>query len=376
MAAGSGRAHAARAVEALARAVGALGRYVADDESGEVVLRVSNDARVGDLLSDVEGVPVRYELSRSTPAGLEATMHAVTEVPRGAARGSASFDAGYDARGDCVEVRGYFRDTSIPQRMREIPGVVVFETPLLPPARQVAPTAGWANATLAAWAAFPVRATPRPIILLDEWSRCPMELDWRIKRSFFEGAVESRIALPHGVLSVLTKPRMPASGVAPVQVTAIDAVSAPFKTDRGPRELPAFNVRVAGCTETCCTVLDPSVAIWWKPASLSIRPTSGCQVERAQIEPDDLTLRLIVEDEDRAEFLWADIAESATTVVASPVTRIPPASTQLISTRRTMTVTLAAPLGNRVLVDSHANPVRVVPAGAEPRPEQAPPPPL
>jgi hypothetical protein len=247
---------------------------------------------------------------------------------------------------------------------------------LLPPARRVAPTAGWADAALAAWAAFPVTASPRSIILLDQWSRCPLRLDWRIKRSFFEGAVESRIELPDGVLDVLTQPRMPVSGFAPVQVTACAAVSAPFRTDRGPRELPAFDVRVAGCSETCCTVLDPSVAIWWKPADLSIRPTRGCRLERAQIEPDDLTLHLIVEDEDRAEFLWVDVAESASTVVASPVTRIPPAGTQLISTRRTMTVTLAAPLGNRALIDNHHGvPVRVVPAGAEPRPEQAPPPP-
>ncbi len=372
MAGGSGGARAARAVEVLARAVGALGRYVGDDESGAVVLRLPHDARGGGLPADVEGVAVGYELSRFTQAGLEATMHAVTEVPRG----DASFGAGYDARGDCVEVRGYFRDTSVPQRMREIAGVVVFETPLLPPARRVAPMLGWADAALAAWAAFPVNRSPRPLVLLDQWSRCPMALDPRIKRSFFEGAVASRIALPVGVLDVLTQPRIPASRAATVQVTSVDAVSALFMTDRGSRELPAFDVGVAERSETCCTVLDPSVAIWWKPADLSIRrPTLGCRVERAQIEPDDLTLHLIVEDEDRAEFLWVDVAESATAVVASPVTRIPPAATRLISTRRSMTVILAAPLGNRVLLDGLGTPVRVVPAGAEPRPEPAPPPP-
>ncbi len=119
------------------------------------------------------------------------------------------------------------------------------------------------DAILDEWADFPVAESPRPVVLLDQRLRVGDAgfVDSDTKMAFLEGAVESMVALPAGVLDLFTKNRRP-STTTPIKIVGLEAVSAPFRTDRGLRQLPAFRIVLTG-TRQPCIVLNPQTNIWW-----------------------------------------------------------------------------------------------------------------
>ena len=56
------------------------------------------------------------------------------------------------------------------------------------------------------------------------------------------------------------------TGEATTSLRVLDIVptTAPFTCDRGPRNLPAFQLQVTGMRAPC-VVLDPTVGLWWPP---------------------------------------------------------------------------------------------------------------
>src|SRR5690348_196165 len=119
---------------------------------------------------------------------------------------------------------------------------------------------------LDAWWAYPVSARPRPLVFVDRPVRIGDAgfVDGPSKSAYVEGAIEASVALPPGVLDLLVGGRT-GRLAARLRVVGIESVEAPFQTDRGPRNLPAYKVEMTGLRQPC-TVLDPQTALWWPPA--------------------------------------------------------------------------------------------------------------
>lgn len=219
---------------------------------------------------------------------------------------------------------------------------------------------------LAEWADFPADATPRPIVFLDQPVRIGEGgfVDGESKRAYLAGAIEASVPLPSGVLDLLVGGRTSEEDASPLQVTGVDALDAPFMTDRGPRDLSAYRVEMTGLRQPCM-VLDPRISLLWPPHR---NWDLAAQRGRAEIEPDGMTLHVIAAGGVLTDFVQADFIERSAAVVAIPIRReraLPPGTTAvpLVLIAKMITGTLASPLGNRVLIDTRGIPYAVVPAG-------------
>jgi hypothetical protein len=215
-------------------------------------------------------------------------------------------------------------------------------------------------AALAAWADFPVQQSPRPVVFLDERVRTGDQgfVDGAAKRAFLSGAIESSVALPRGVLDLLTATDWdgPAPSLAPLRVESVRSVEAPFNTDRGPRRLPAFELLISGLAQPCA-VLDPQLPLWWpRTAEQWLAEFAG----DAQLEADGRTLQIAAFGGYLTEFLGVEFVESETAVIAKPLTRERPVpegtAIPAIGFVKHVTGTLPKPLGGRVLINHSAIP--------------------
>jgi hypothetical protein len=134
-------------------------------------------------------------------------------------------------------------------------------------------------------------------------------------------------------------------------------------TDRGQAELAAWQLTFA---EGPCTVLDPDLSIWWPRTDEHWRLAP--RASTARIEADDVTVRINAPGGDGTEFLEVEVYESATAVLAKPITRERAGPRRAVGIHRSMTTLLPHPLGNRVLIDEHGVPYVVVPVGTSLRP--------
>jgi hypothetical protein len=212
----------------------------------------------------------------------------------------------------------------------------------------------------ARWAAFPVEADPRPVVLLESAVRVGDGgfVDGGSKEAWSAAAVETAVPLPDGLLDRLRGGRPAPSGGRPLLVTAVEATSAEFWCDRGPRPLAAYRLGITGMRQPC-TVLDPDVEVWWPSrGDASVLPRLVATV-------DGTTVHFPAFGGVLTEFHRAEFTEYDTCVVGHPVTSHRPArpgtAVSLVLIGTLVTGRLGSALGGRVLLTADGTPVAAVP---------------
>lgn len=207
-------------------------------------------------------------------------------------------------------------------------------------------------------AAFPVEVAPRPIVLLE--ARVRIEggyIDNESKMAWMEGAIASDAPVPPEVLALLPTRRQ-GRAQSVLKITGVTAVAAPFRCDRGSRELPAYRLQVTGLQGTCA-VLAPEVECWW-PVNEAEHRGPG---DVATIDDDGVTIHLPAFGGFLTEFHGAEFQEHATYVVGRAITsqrRVPTGTAVIaIGVIRKVTGRLTAPLGGRVLLHTSGQPLAV-----------------
>jgi len=141
-----------------------------------------------------------------------------------------------------------------------------------------------AAAALALWDQFPVEAWPRPLVLTGQTvlftGGFPSD---QAKLAFLQGAVSTTVPVPAGLLDALCPNRDPTLDDT-LLVVGAEPTTDNFPTDRGPKQLPAWTVTLAGI-HAPFTVLDPEVA------AAAFRPAMALPAGSAAIYPAHLRTR-------------------------------------------------------------------------------------
>jgi len=211
----------------------------------------------------------------------------------------------------------------------------------------------------ARWAAFPLDAAPRPIVLLDYRVRVEGGfIDSYSKNAWMDGAIESHPPLPPALSALLpTHKRNRRESV--LAITDVSPTAAGFRCDRGDRELPAYRLKVTGMYGSC-VILSPDVECWWSDLCADKPRDRGGD---ATIEDDGLTIHFPAFGGALTEFHRAEFQEHANYAVGRAITsqRRVPAGTAVraVGVHRMLTGRLSSPLGARVLLDMSGQPMSV-----------------
>ncbi|HWH00453.1 MAG TPA: hypothetical protein VNV66_14265 [Pilimelia sp.] len=264
------------------------------------------------------------------------------------------------------------------------------------PTERPGPT-GVGPQVLAAWRDFPVRRTPRPIVLLGAMVKEPGYRTDEAKVAVATGRVELattpptapaaiRVALPDGthrlptasaaeafaVLRAHGKPEnAPGQSPPPVRITRVSLGEAEFPTDRGRLRLPAWLFHAAEFLEPIAV---PALAAsaFWRPGELA---ATGLGDSRLSADGRTLTVVMAAPHPSPcpgqpSERFVPTLVESATAVAVGvrvefgPTASGDPGTTcarDLMLRTAEYQVTLGAPLGNRVLVNAEGAPQAVTP---------------
>jgi hypothetical protein len=185
------------------------------------------------------------------------------------------------------------------------------------------------------------------------------------------GLVEAAPGFPAQILQAL-RPRRQQAGppVEPLLVTTATLGTAEFITDRGRRQLPAWEVHACGVPGPFW-VLDPGTAqqAWRSPGLADDELT--WRASRAELGTDGRTVVLSFSGIPRAyaDYPRADVLEAgaAVAIVPTPVDIGPPGPRLGYAEQRKVSAVLTSPLGARVLLDGDGGPVLVL-AGPGPHP--------
>jgi hypothetical protein len=258
-------------------------------------------------------------------------------------------------------------------------------------------TSGIGPAALDRWRDFPVTRKPRPILLLDAALRETGYHSGDAKLAVATGRYELAAALPstrpatitvrlpdgrfplptisaaqayEGVRGSGSPKNAPDADVAPLRITKVELKTAPFFTDRGRLTLPAWLFHAPDSFEPLAwPALRPDA--FWRLGELPPPTLPG----DGRLAADGVSLTVTMEAPDPAacpgEPVYRHVPvvmESRTAVavgVRREVVRIEPgqrrgdcASTLMLRTQP-YKIRLAAPLGNRVLVNGSGDPVPV-----------------
>jgi hypothetical protein len=221
--------------------------------------------------------------------------------------------------------------------------------------------------SLEKWAAFPVDANPRPLVLLGDPVRVEKGFaDGDAKMAFEAGLVDPDGKVPPEAAQAfaaltLEKP-LPAPQPPKLKVLSATHATASFGTDRGPKELPAWIFMLSDA-------LGPIAVLDLKPEWRSF--TSG---PPQRVSADGLTLTLTLPKaaepcpgEPRITY-QAQFLESKTAVAVGlkqeTGTKAPGergnCAHDLVMRFAEYPVKLSQPLGNRVLVDAQGNAMPVL----------------
>jgi hypothetical protein len=242
---------------------------------------------------------------------------------------------------------------------------------------------------LEAWAAFPADRDPRPVVLLDMIPPVYLASSpvGQARLALLHGAVEAVPGFPAAVLeAVCGQPGEyagpPLEGVRgqpddyagpPLLLTGAVLGSFRYETDRGPRYLPAWDVRVEGISPI--KVLDPAVIASgqvWEPAGRrrneNLRPT-------VTVGADDRTLTMTYNGSgwyaasDQPPARTLEQGNAAALIFTEKLT-LPENSKPGrrgfharvdVGRTRQVTAVLSSPLGDRVLLDATGRPFLVTP---------------
>jgi hypothetical protein len=209
------------------------------------------------------------------------------------------------------------------------------------------------------WAGFPIDATPRPIVLLEERVRVEGGfIDVESKIAWMEGSIALDAPIPPAVVGLLPV-RRPSRGRTQLTITGVTSTVAPFWCDRGQRELPAYRVQMTGL-QGACTILAPDVDCWWATDEADQRRGPGSP---ATVDDDSFTIHFPAFGGVLTEFHRAEYQEHASYVVGRAITseRRVPSGTAVVAVGviRTVSGRLSAPLGGRVLLHTSGQPLAV-----------------
>jgi len=139
---------------------------------------------------------------------------------------------------------------------------------------------------LRAWSGFPADRRDRPLVLLSSVTMPGGFRTGEQKMAFLRGAVEAVPGFPPGILKVMRGEPADHAGLPLTLATAVKA-STEFCTDRGRRQLPAWNVHARDVPEPIW-VLDPAtIRQTWQPTGHDVREWIGTT---ATLERDGRTL--------------------------------------------------------------------------------------
>ena len=226
---------------------------------------------------------------------------------------------------------------------------------------------------LQAWSGFPVRASPRPLVITGEHVADPRHgfPAGAAKLAYFERAVKVPSAWTSGVSAAAGFPLISAReafGVfkstagrgppAPIRLTltAVRLGSALFQTDRGPRRLPAWLFGFAGIRGPAA-VLAVAPARIFSPAGL---PADGPPfVSGARLGPDGRTLTVEFTGGPSGTgpctagyHLLLAVSGSAIAVAVREQAHGRNVACSSVGYPRQVTAVLPVPLGARVVVDA------------------------
>jgi hypothetical protein len=227
-----------------------------------------------------------------------------------------------------------------------------------------------ASPALALWRAFPVRATPRPIVPLGEGIVVGPSSGFHTgaqKIAYLEGRFVLGTALPAG--SAIAYRRLRAIGVNehekvhPLLITAAKRGSATFVTDRGRRRLPTWRFYFQGVADPASVLaLVPPAVFIAPPLHRFGEPGPGNSIEdSATVSTSGRTVTLSFVggpaghapcDYSYRASAVGDRQAVAFTITATPVPGPPGEVCTAIGVFRTAVLHLARPLGARVLVSA------------------------
>jgi hypothetical protein len=218
---------------------------------------------------------------------------------------------------------------------------------------------------LQAWAGYPAGRDPRPLVLLSPAVRAgPFPADGTAKLAFVRGLVEAAPGFPGEILRALRSHRQEARPPAePLLVITATLGTSEFLTDRGERQLPAWEVHARGVPEPIW-VLDPGTRrqAWRPPGLEDHEPTGDTSTARLGADGRAITLTFTGIPRPYADYPHAEVLEagSAVAVVPVPADIGPSSFRRAYAERREVAAVLPRPLGPRVLLDGHGRPVLVL----------------
>jgi hypothetical protein len=223
---------------------------------------------------------------------------------------------------------------------------------------------------VAHWTGFPAAAKPRPLVLLGH-SGIRVDAGFATgdaKIAFIHGAIDADAGVPEEPLRLVRSARARATRPRRVtlRVTAATLMEAEFATDRGSQRLPAWRLEAVDALGAIWVLAERARALCWSPPEAPEGEPIGPHLLRSAIVgPDgrELTVEFVGGSESLFRY-EAEPVESAVAVSVVPMERrtgrLPPGrAITLEGHRREVRVTLAKPLGGRVLVNLDGRPVLV-----------------
>lgn len=135
-----------------------------------------------------------------------------------------------------------------------------------------------AHRALSRWKDFPVDDPQRPVVLVEPRLSLPSFSSVRAQDLFRQGHFVAASGIPRSVIAALPHrgEGANAAGDAPrLRVRAAHSTRASFLTDRGSRELPAWELEIEQALEPAY-LLDPTINVWDPPEDLTgPRPSSA-----------------------------------------------------------------------------------------------------
>jgi len=220
-----------------------------------------------------------------------------------------------------------------------------------------------ARTALRLWDNFPVDAHPRPLVLTAPPVTGPEGFTSdEAKIAFMDGAIAPGEGITSEVLQALGAGDVGEYRGHILRVLDVSRTTAPFRTDRGPRSLPAWAIRLSE-TQGMVAVLDPQVqAAAWLPAGID-PALAGASMQGGRLDQEGRSLTLTFFGSPRvyADYPRADVFESHAAVLVCPV-EVDRGGTGLrraYAELREVSATLQEPLGARVLISLAGGPLTV-----------------
>jgi hypothetical protein len=239
---------------------------------------------------------------------------------------------------------------------------------------------------LAAWADFPVNASPRPLVLPggDDEIVGSGVYSGDQKIAFGEGAIDPlptltsspteaggyRLITAGQAFQELSRGNGQSPSPTRIQTTSATLGSTGFETDRGVRQLPAWVFTFAGISGWRAVLAVAPASIYPLPAPLSTPP--GVQSPGdVQLAADGRTLTVdtggALEGTGPCQAQYSlQVASSESAVAIAVLVRMNPVPSGTICAVQAvpfqLTAVLASPLGGRVVVNTQAQPIEVAEA--------------